>query len=335
MQSARTGQERCIHSNGGSQGAHSLMVEQLTKWISAGIPTFFYTDFKGEKFHCHPLDDLKNQEIEFSFGGDVPRNNSPHKPHHSPLSYKHYIQKFEAVAEHIRAGNTYLLNLTLPTLIETPYSLQEIYAMAHAPYKLRVRDEFVCFSPEPFITIEENTIHTYPMKGTIDASHPNAIETLLNDPKELAEHTMIVDLLRNDLGIVATDIQVEAFRTISTIDTGAKQLLQTSSHISGKLSPAWRENIGDILKSLLPAGSISGTPKKRTVEIIEEIEGYDRGYFTGVFGYFDGKNLYSAVAIRFIENINGTLVYKSGGGITAESDCSKEYQEMIDKIYIP
>lgn len=311
------------------------MVEQLTRWISAGTPTFFYTDFKGEKLHCHQLDDLQNQEIEFSFGGDVPNRNSPHKPLHFPLSYENYLQKFEAVSEHIRAGNSYLLNLTVPTVIETPYSLQEIYAMAHAPYKLHIRDEFVCFSPEPFITIEENTIHTYPMKGTIDASHPNAIETLLHDPKELAEHTMIVDLLRNDLGIVATDIQVEAFRTISTIDTGAKQLHQTSSHISGKLSPAWRENIGDILKSLLPAGSISGTPKKRTVEIIEEIEGYDRGYFTGVFGYFDGKNLYSAVAIRFIEKINGTLVYKSGGGITAESDCSKEYQEMIDKIYIP
>jgi para-aminobenzoate synthetase component 1 len=207
--------------------------------------------------------------------------------------------------------------------------------MAHAPYKLRVGEEFVCFSPEPFITIEDNTIHTYPMKGTIDASAPNAIQMLLNDPKEIAEHTMIVDLLRNDLGIVATQIQVVAFRTISTIDTGIKQLHQTSSHISGKLSPNWRENIGKILKSLLPAGSISGTPKKKTVEIIEAVEEYERGYFTGVFGYFDGTNLYSAVAIRFIENNNGNLIYKSGGGITAESDAQKEYQEMIDKIYIP
>ncbi|MCX6075079.1 MAG: aminodeoxychorismate synthase component I [Campylobacterales bacterium] len=311
------------------------MFDQFTQWIQEGVPTFFYTDFKGENLHCHPFRDLKNHDIECSFHSDTPIHNFPHKPYYIPLSFEAYRVQFEAVQEHISAGNSYLLNLTVPTPIKTPYPLREIYTMAHAPYKLRVGEEFVCFSPEPFITIEDNVIHTYPMKGTIDASAPNAIETLLNDPKEIAEHTMIVDLLRNDLGIVATQIQVEAFRTISTIDTGVKQLHQTSSHISGKLHPHWRDNIGDILRSLLPAGSISGTPKKRTVEIIEAVEEYERGYFTGVFGYFDGKNLYSAVAIRFIENKNGNLLYKSGGGITAESDVQKEYQEMIDKIYIP
>lgn len=311
------------------------MFDQFTQWIHEGVPTFFYTDFKGENLHCTPLCELNNHDIEVAFHSDMPNHNSPHKPHYLALPFKEYRLKFEAVQEHIQAGNSYLLNLTVPTPIETPYSLREIYTMAHAPYKLRVGEEFVCFSPEPFITIEEDTIHTYPMKGTIDASLPNAIETLLNDPKEIAEHTMIVDLLRNDLGIVATNIRVESLRTISTINTGDKQLHQTSSHISGKLYPHWRENIGTLLKSLLPAGSISGTPKKRTVEIIEEVEGYERGYFTGVFGYFDGKNLYSAVAIRFIENKDGNLLYKSGGGITAESNVFHEYQEAIDKIYIP
>jgi para-aminobenzoate synthetase component 1 len=311
------------------------MFDRFTQCVREGVPTFFYTDFRGEKLHCHPLSDLKNHDIEYAFHSDSSNLNSPHKPHYTPETFEEYHLRFEAVQEHIRAGNSYLLNLTVPTPIETSYCLQEIYTMAHAPYKLRVGEEFVCFSPEPFITIEDNTIHTYPMKGTIDASAPNAIQMLLNDPKEIAEHTMIVDLLRNDLGIVATQIQVVAFRTISTIDTGIKQLHQTSSHISGKLSPNWRENIGKILKSLLPAGSISGTPKKKTVEIIEAVEEYERGYFTGVFGYFDGTNLYSAVAIRFIENNNGNLIYKSGGGITAESDAQKEYQEMIDKIYIP
>ncbi len=311
------------------------MFDRFTQWVERGVPTFFYTDFRGEKLHAIPLSDLKRHDIEFSFHSDTPNHNAPHKPHYYPLSFKEYRLQFEAIQEHIRAGNSYLLNLTAPTPIQTPYSLHEIYTMAHAPYKLRVGEEFVCFSPEPFITIEDNRIHTYPMKGTIDASALNAIETLLNDPKEIAEHTMIVDLLRNDLGIVATDIRVEAFRSLSTINTGVKQLHQTSSHISGKLPPNWRETIGTLLQTLLPAGSISGTPKKKTVEIIEETEGYERGYFTGVFGCFDGKNLYSAVAIRFIEKKNGNLIYKSGGGITADSDCFKEYQEMIDKIYIP
>ncbi len=311
------------------------MYTRFSELVSSGVPCFFYTDFKGENLHCYDLNELKNHDIEFSFNEIKPSQNSPHKPLDFPLSKEQYFHKFKAVQEHIRAGNTYLLNLTQPTPIETSYSLNEIYTMAYAPYKLRIKNQFVCFSPEPFITIKNNTINTYPMKGTIDASLPNAIETILADSKELAEHTMIVDLLRNDLGIVATNIQVEEFRTISTINTGTKQLHQVSSHISGKLPLNWREEIGKLLKSLLPAGSISGTPKKRTVEIIEEVEEYGRDYFTGVFGYYDGENLYSAVAIRFIENINGILVYKSGGGITAESDYCKEYQEMIDKIYIP
>lgn len=311
------------------------MFDHFSELVSSGIPCFFYTDFKGEKVHSYPLNDLIQHDIEYSFNSTPQTTNIPHKPSFFPISSEQYRKKFERVQENICRGNTYLLNLTQQTPIESHYTLKEIYAMADAPYKLRVQDKFVCFSPEPFIVIEQNTIHTYPMKGTIDASLTNAIDTILSDPKELAEHTMIVDLLRNDLGIIARKIRVEKFRYITTIDTGSKKLHQVSSHISGTLDNNWRENAGEVLKALLPAGSISGTPKKRTVELIEEIENYDRGYFTGVFGYYDGENLYSAVAIRFIENINGRLTYKSGGGITCESDCEKEYQEMIDKIYIP
>ena len=311
------------------------MIQRFSSLVSSGVPCFFYTDFAGAPLHCYTLDELKGEDIEFAFKSDSDSSNSPHKPTFRPVSLEHYRHKFASVQEHIRCGNTYLLNLTQPTPIESPYTLQEIYTMAHAPYKLRVRDQFVCFSPEPFVTIENNTIHTYPMKGTIDAAFPNAVDTILNDPKEFAEHTMIVDLLRNDLGIVANSIKVEKFRYITTIDTGEKKLHQVSSHISGSLKSDWKENAEGLILALLPAGSISGTPKRKTLEIIQEIEGYDRGYFTGIFGYFDGENLYSAVAIRFIEKINGKLFYKSGGGITADSICENEYKEMIDKIYIP
>lgn len=311
------------------------MFDEFSDLIRHGVPCFFYTDFKGEKLFCSPLDELFHHDIEFAFHAVHSSINAPHTPHSFPISFKAYKEKFDFLHTQIEMGNTYLINLTQPTPITTPYSLKEIYEQAYAPYKFRIKNEFVCFSPEPFITIEENTIHTYPMKGTIDASIPNAIETILNDPKEHAEHTMIVDLLRNDLGIIASDICVEQFRYITTINTGEKKLHQVSSHISGKLPENWRDNASEYLKKLLPAGSISGTPKKRTVEIIEEIEGYDRGYFTGVFGYYDGENLYSAVAIRFIEKTKEGLVYKSGGGITSDSLCEKEYKEMIDKIYIP
>jgi para-aminobenzoate synthetase component I len=311
------------------------MIHNLTSLVSSGVPCFFYTDFKGENFHSFTLDELVYEDIEFAFNADSSPTNSPHKPLFYPITLEGYQQKFDSVQEHIRSGNTYLLNLTQPTPIESSYTIKEIYTMAHAPYKFRVKNNFVCFSPEPFITIKGNTIHTYPMKGTIDASLPNAVDTLLNDPKEIAEHTMIVDLLRNDLGIIAGAIEVKEFRYISTIDTGEKKLHQVSSHITGVLEGNWRENAGELLHALLPAGSISGTPKRKTVEIIQEVEEYDRGYFTGIFGHFDGKNLYSAVSIRFIENIDGKLIYKSGGGITADSDCVSEYTEMIDKVYIP
>jgi para-aminobenzoate synthetase component 1 len=311
------------------------MYDKFSKLVSSGVPCFFYTDFRGERLTCIPISELIEHDIEFAFQSAPTTVNLPHKPPFNPISPELYRQKFELVQEHIRNGNTYLLNLTQQTPIESDYTLSQIYAMAHAPYKLRVRNEFVCFSPEPFISIEENTINAYPMKGTIDASIPNAVETIMNDPKELAEHTMIVDLLRNDLGIVAKDIHVEEFRYISTIDTGSKQLHQVSSHICGTLAQNWRDNAGTMLRQLLPAGSISGTPKRKTVEIIEEVEGYKRGYFTGIFGHYDGKNLYSAVSIRFIERIEDQYVYKSGGGITADSDCVSEYDEMIDKVYIP
>jgi para-aminobenzoate synthetase component 1 len=103
----------------------------------------------------------------------------------------------------------------------------------------------------------------------------------------------------------------------------------------GKLPNDYAQRIGSILFELLPAGSISGAPKKKTVEVIKAAETYERGYYTGVFGYFDGETLDSGVMIRFIENINGKLYFKSGGGITTFSNAASEYQELTDKVYVP
>jgi para-aminobenzoate synthetase component 1 len=173
------------------------------------------------------------------------------------------------------------------------------------------------------------------MKGTIDAALPQAENQILSDEKEKAEHATIVDLIRNDLSIVATHVSVEQYRYIDRIRTTDKELLQVSSKITGHLEGNYHERIGDILFQLLPAGSISGAPKKKTIEIIKEAEQYDRGYYTGVFGYFDGSRLESGVMIRFIEKIDGNYFYKSGGGITAYSNLESEYQEMVDKVYVP
>lgn len=174
------------------------------------------------------------------------------------------------------------------------------------------------------------------MKGTIDAAIPNAEEILLSDPKETAEHYTIVDLMRNDLSIVSDNIQVERFKYITKIKTSQGSVLQMSSEISGNIKSSYRKKIGSIIKSLLPAGSISGAPKTKTVDIIQSIEQEPRGYYTGIAGFFDGESLDTCVLIRFIEmNENNQLYFRSGGGITSQSNIEKEYDEYFRKIYLP
>ena len=112
-------------------------------------------------------------------------------------------------------------------------------------------------------------------------------------------------------------------------------MLQVSSEITGNLPSDYRNRLGEILVKLLPAGSISGAPKPKTLEIIQKAEGEKRGYYTGIFGYFDGHQLDSGVMIRFIEKAAEKYFYRSGGGITTQSISSLEYQEAIDKVYVP
>ncbi len=133
----------------------------------------------------------------------------------------------------------------------------------------------------------------------------------------------------------AKKVRVERYRYIQKIKAGKKELLQVSSKITALLNEKWRENIGTILLTLLPAGSISGTPKRSTISIIKGVEHHKRGFFTGIFGFFDGDNLDSGVAIRFIEKNKDGFIYKSGGGITLLSDAKLEYQELKDKVYVP
>ena len=232
-------------------------------------------------------------------------------------------------------GNSYLLNLTFPTKINTNLSLHDIYQRSDAKYKLLKQDEFVVFSPECFIKIVDGMIYSYPMKGTIDALLPDAEEQLMMNEKELWEHNTIVDLIRNDLSMVSKDVELTKFRYIDRIKTHKGELLQVSSEIRGRLAELWKANLGEILIKLVPAGSISGAPKQKTLELINEAEKMERGYFTGIFGIFDGKELDSGVMIRYIEQHEDGLQFRSGGGITGHSQMENEYQEMIDKVYVP
>ncbi len=311
------------------------MTEKLTELTTAGIPYIVISDFDANRLEVYTLQEAKKAGIRFSIEHSYTPQKHSLKLTKSPVCFEEYEKKFSRVIEEIRKGNTYLLNLTQPTRISLNCSLEEIFTYANAPYKLLYKDKFVCFSPETFVQIQNDTIATFPMKGTIDASLPDAKERILADTKEMAEHIMVVDLLRNDLGIIAEHIRVERFRYITQIDSGEKRLLQVSSKITAKLPKQWRRNFAEILTQMLPAGSISGTPKKKTVELIHAIEGYERGFFSGVFGYFDGQNFDSCVMIRFIQKQNEDYIYKSGGGITLESEALAEYNELLDKVYIP
>lgn len=312
-----------------------MIFDELNSLGKKREPFLVISDFMAKNIKVVLLSKLKESDIEFCIDENYIFRQHKHSLIKYPLSFEEYKKKFDLVIEQIKAGNTYLLNLTQPTLVEATLNLKEIYTLANARFKIRYKDEFVCFSPERFVSIKNSKIDTFPMKGTIDASLPNARELILNNQKEMAEHIMVVDLLRNDLSMVASNVMVDKFRYVTQIDSGSKKLLQVSSHISGDLDENWHENIGTFLKKLLPAGSISGTPKRSTLKIIDKIEGYERGYFSGIFGVYDGKSFDSAVMIRFIEKTKVGYIYKSGGGITLDSDVRSEYQELLDKVYIP
>jgi len=298
-------------------------------------PIFFVIDFEAKNHYIQTLENLDN-DIHFSFGNSQNIHEDKKIPHtYHPVKLETYKKAFDKVQEEIKCGNTYLINLTFQSKLEIDYNLKEIYDYTDARFKLYFKDKFICFTPERFIEIKDDLIYTYPMKGTIEASIPNAKDIILNDKKEMAEHVMVVDLLRNDLSMVSKKVRVEKFRYIEKIKAGERELLQVSSKIKGELDSKWNERLGDILTTILPAGSITGTPKKSTTDIIKKVEGYERGFFSGIFGVYDGKSLDSAVMIRYIEKTPDGLVYKSGGGITIDSKCESEYLEMCEKVYVP
>lgn len=173
------------------------------------------------------------------------------------------------------------------------------------------------------------------MKGTVPSATQEARRWLETDEKENRESATIVDLMRNDLSMVATGVRVKRYRYISPVETSKGPILQCSSEISGLLPENWRSRLGEILLKLLPAGSVTGAPKEATCRAIAEAEDMERGFYTGIFGFFNGRDLDSAVSIRFMEEDERGMVYKSGGGITVMSRMEEEYQEAVAKVYVP
>jgi para-aminobenzoate synthetase component 1 len=314
-------------------------IQLMNEYGSSRIPFLFIIDYSLKRPEIHKLSDLpagimfKTPLLSVTTDGQIYAK--PYSLQKEVVNYDIYLEAYRNVMANIRNGNSYLLNLTFPTKIITGLTLSEIFDISYAKYKLLYYNDFVVFSPETFVRIYDGIISSCPMKGTIDASIPDAEKILLTDAKETAEHNTIIDLIRNDLNIVAEGVSVSRYRYVETIRTGDRTLLQVSSEITGRLGKGYLSRLGKIITGMLPAGSVTGAPKKETLRIIEESEKYDRGWYTGVFGIFDGSSLDSAVLIRYIENRDGELFYKSGGGITSLSDPLKEYEELIAKIYVP
>ncbi len=310
-------------------------------------PFLFVIDYKQDQVVVEELDQVNPEELLYDLDGvtNVVAANRMNQQENQtsvmrwetfPITQEAYADSFHKVIGHIRAGNSYLVNLTCATPVRTNLSLKDVFFRSQARYKLWMKERFVVFSPEIFVKVRDEHIYSYPMKGTIDAMLPDARRRILDDPKEAAEHATIVDLIRNDLSRVSTEVTLTRYRYIDELPTHKGALLQVSSEIRGRLAGNWQADTGELLFRLLPAGSITGAPKKKTMEIIAEVETYERGFYTGVMGYFDGNSLDSAVMIRFLERqADDSFVFKSGGGITSRSDLASEYNEMKQKVYVP
>ena len=316
-------------------------IERMNDLAGKGRPFLFVTDYRQEHSYVEEISEVDSDFCRYSFNGvtNVEKECEEYDGtliwEVAPPALEEYRIAFDVVKDNIWAGNSYLTNLTCKVPVETNLTLEAIFRYSDAKYKLWLKDTLVCFSPEIFVRIEEGKIKSFPMKGTIDASLPDARRLLMNDRKEAAEHATIVDLIRNDLSMVSEQVTATRYRFCDCLETNKGPILQTSSEICGVLPEDYLSHIGDIVFRLLPAGSITGAPKPKTMEIIAEAENYERGFYTGVMGYFDGRNLDSAVMIRFIEQENGHLYFKAGGGITSKSALESEYNEVIQKIYVP
>lgn len=313
-------------------------IKKINSFARKKIPFLFIVDFEKENNVVIPLEDLSRCNIQVKTPGFS--NIKGQKPEleffrKTPVTLEEYSILFNKVLAEIKKGNSFLLNLTMPTPVESNLNLSELFLLAEAKYKLYYDNEFALFSPESFISIENGVIRTFPMKGTIRADYPNALQVIMADAKEAAEHATIVDLLRNDISMVAENVKVKRFRYHDLVQTNYGAIYQISSEIEGILKGDYEERLGNIIFSLLPAGSVTGAPKPKTIDIIREVEVCPRGFYTGVFGIWDTQKLDSAVMIRFIKNDNGKLIYHSGGGLTFKSICENEYIELIDKVYVP
>jgi aminodeoxychorismate synthase component I len=279
------------------------------------------------------------------FGSDV--SFSEARSVRSNISRSQYLNDVESIKEEIRSGNTYQTNMTrrinvpLRDDISPPTVFRRLRTTHPAPFSAfieRPDSTVISASPERFFKIEDGFISASPIKGTrprgVNAAEDDRVrKELLSSEKDRAENTMIVDLLRNDLGRVCEfgSVEVESLCEIEELPS----LFHLVSTIKGRL----REDasFGDILRALFPCGSITGAPKISTMKIIDAIEPAPRGLSMGAIGCYIpasfglGESIDLSVAIRTMVVRDGTATFNVGGGIVIDSDPEKEWDETVVK----
>lgn len=278
-----------------------------------------------------------------NFGSNNSKNTFELKTIIQPIwSKKQYFDAFYKIQEYIKAGDCYQINLTQEFKAKFSGSLlnkaKDLWQLTNAPYAgyLKLDDfELLSCSPELFIEFNQNKqIKTRPIKGTMPR-YKNAEkdfiskQTLKNSQKDQAENVMIVDLLRNDLSIYANTGSVKTTKLFEI------ESFNQVHHMVSEIVATLKDDINpmQMLLSALPGGSITGAPKIRAMQIIEELEESARGAYCGTLGYFnfDGTGRWN-ILIRSFQQYQNQLSLWAGGGITIASNAEAEYQESLDKV---
>jgi para-aminobenzoate synthetase component 1 len=264
-------------------------------------------------------------------------------PFQSNFTREAYLQRFRRVIDYIRAGDCYQVNLAQcfsAACTGDPFTaFGRLQTRADAPFAAYLEHgdtAVMSFSPERFLKVENRRVTTQPIKGTRPRSNDPArdqanIEDLSSSTKDQAENLMIVDLLRNDIGRVCETGSVKADRMFEIQSfTNVHHLVST---ISGRLARA--EEVFNLFSACFPGGSITGTPKRRAMEIIDELETMPRSVYCGAIAWFGfNGNMDSNICIRTLVKAGGKVHCWGGGGIVADSEGDAEYQETLDKIGI-
>tara|TARA_Y100000588_G_C14194622_1_gene899642 strand:+ start:258 stop:1502 length:1245 start_codon:yes stop_codon:yes gene_type:complete len=279
--------------------------------------------------------DLKKSNVEnlpnlFSMTQDIP-------------SIKEYEKSINIIKSYLEKGETYQINFTQPkkfSFSKKPFSIYQTMRSIIQPhcgmYINSGKIQVLSFSPERFFRKIDNIIESFPMKGTRPRSKNYVQDELLanelyKSKKDRAEHLMIVDLLRNDLGKICEygSIKVENLYKIESYKT----VHQMISRVYGTMNPSYHEM--NIIEALFPGGSITGAPKERSMEIIDSLENYSRGIYTGALGtFFCNGNIDFNIAIRTMTIKNDIATYPVGGGIVWDSNPIEEWQEAQQKSKI-